>query len=117
MPYSHGRASGRHWSIGLSTFERDAEHLAEEVISLGADASHEVPEDHAGVTVEQLGEAARIGERRCDHLSVRAVVHHLFLPAAASGFAAIHSAACEPSGVVGNAQWGCVALICVTGAR
>jgi hypothetical protein len=48
--------------IGLTPFERDTEHLAEQVVGLWADTSDEVAKDHAGVTVEELGEARGIVE-------------------------------------------------------
>ena len=52
-----------------------------------------------------------------DSGGIRALVHHLYLPAAARGFAADHSGGCTPSGVEGSAHCGGVALIDATGAR
>ena len=48
--------------VRLAPLERDAEDLADQVVGLRADTTDEVTEDHAGMTVEELGEASGLGK-------------------------------------------------------
>ena len=58
-----------------------AEHLAEHAVRVtGTDSAYEVPEDDAGVTVEDDPELLGLSERRGDHGRVAPRVHADSLP-------------------------------------
>ena len=46
--------------VRVTPLERDAKHLAQQVVGLRADTPDEVAKDHACVTVEELGEPGGI---------------------------------------------------------
>ncbi len=54
---------------------------------VGADAAHEIPMQHGGVTVEDCTELRRSTERRRDHRGIGLVPHTSIFPAAAARFA------------------------------